>query len=90
MLDCDRLSVLMASGRRCRLLATSGVSRIERRSGAARRLEKIAQMVRRTDEPAFYADGECDALPPVADAIERHVADSHCPAHGGDSGALAG
>src|SRR4029079_13800891 len=27
--------------------------------------------------PAFYADGECDALPPVADAIERHVADSH-------------
>jgi multidrug efflux pump subunit AcrA (membrane-fusion protein) len=77
VLDCDRLSVLMASGRRCRLLATSGVSRIERRSGAARRLEKIAQMVRRTDTPAFYADGECDALPPVADAIERHVADSH-------------
>lgn len=77
VLDCDRLSVLMASGRRCRLLAASGVSRIERRSGAARRLEKIAQMVRRTDAPAFYSDGECDALPPVADAIERHVADSH-------------
>jgi multidrug efflux pump subunit AcrA (membrane-fusion protein) len=77
VLDCDRLSVLMARGRRCRLLATSGVSRFERRSGAARRLEKIAQMVRRTDEPAFYADGQCDALPPVADAIERHVADSH-------------
>ena len=77
VLDCDRLSVLMASGRRSRLLATSGVSRIERRSGAAHRLEKIAQMVRRTDEPAFYADGECDALPPVADAIEQHVADSH-------------
>jgi multidrug efflux pump subunit AcrA (membrane-fusion protein) len=77
VLDCDRLSVLMGSGRRCRLLATSGVSKIERRSGAARRLEKIAQMVRRTDETAFYADGQCDALPPVADAIERHVADSH-------------
>ncbi len=77
VLDCDRLSVLIGSGRQCRLLATSGVSRIERRSGAARRLEKIAQMVRRTDSPAFYADGECDALPPVADAIEGHVADSH-------------
>ena len=77
VLDCDRLSVLMASGRRCKLLATSGVSRIERRSGAARRLEKIARMVRRTDAPAFYADGECDALPTVAAAIERHVADSH-------------
>jgi multidrug efflux pump subunit AcrA (membrane-fusion protein) len=67
----------MARGRRCRLLATSGVSRLERRSGAARRLEKIAQMVRRTDEPAFYADGQCDAQPPGANAIERHVADSH-------------
>jgi multidrug efflux pump subunit AcrA (membrane-fusion protein) len=77
VLDCDRLSVLMASGRRCRLLATSGVSRFERRSGAARRLEKIAQMVRQTDEPAYYADGQYDAMPPVADAIERHVADSH-------------
>ena len=77
VLDCDRLSVLMGNGGQCRLLATSGVSRIERRSGAARRLEKIAQMVRRTDSPAFYADGECDALPPVADAIESHVADSH-------------
>src|SRR5439155_13585229 len=48
-----------------------------RRSGAARRLQKVAEMVRRTDEPAFYADGQCDALPPVADAMERHVAESH-------------
>src|SRR4029079_13944508 len=45
-LDCYRLSVLMGSGCRCRLLATSGVSKVERRSGAARRLEKIAKMVR--------------------------------------------
>jgi multidrug efflux pump subunit AcrA (membrane-fusion protein) len=77
VLDCDRLSVLVVSGRRCRLVATSGASQFERRSGAARRLERIAQMVRRTDEPAFYADGQCDALPPIAEAIERHVADSH-------------
>jgi multidrug efflux pump subunit AcrA (membrane-fusion protein) len=77
VLDCDRLSVLMARGRRCRLLATSGVSRFERRSSAARRLEKIAQMIRRTDAPAFYADGQCDALPPVAEAMERHVAEAH-------------
>ncbi len=77
VLDCDRLSVLVARGRRCRLLATSGVSRFERRSATARRLQKIARLVRRTDEPAFYADGQSDALPPVADAMERHVAESH-------------
>lgn len=77
VVDCDRLSVLVARGRRCRLLATSGVSRFERRSAAARRLQKIGRLVRRTDEPAFYADGQSDALPPVAEAMERHVADSH-------------
>jgi multidrug efflux pump subunit AcrA (membrane-fusion protein) len=77
VVGCDRLSVLMARGRRCRLLATSGVSRIERRSGVARRLERVAKLVRRTDEPAFYADGQSDALPPVAEALEQHAEESH-------------
>ena len=52
VLGCDRLSVLVGRGRSCKLLAASGVSRIERRSGAARRLSKVAELVRRTDEPA--------------------------------------
>jgi multidrug efflux pump subunit AcrA (membrane-fusion protein) len=77
VLGCDRLSVLVGWGRSCKLLAASGVSRIERRSGAARRLSKVAELVRRTDEPAHYADGECDALPPVAEAIGRHVEECH-------------
>jgi multidrug efflux pump subunit AcrA (membrane-fusion protein) len=77
VVDCDRLSVLVARGKKCRLLAASGVSRVERRSGAARQLAKVAELVRRTDEPAYYSDGECDALPPVAEAIARHVEESH-------------
>jgi multidrug efflux pump subunit AcrA (membrane-fusion protein) len=77
VIGCDRLSLLVAHGSNCRLLAASGVSRVERRSGAARRLAQVAQFVRQTDEPAYYADGECDALPPVAEAIARHVEESH-------------
>jgi multidrug efflux pump subunit AcrA (membrane-fusion protein) len=77
VLGCDRLSVLMARGRRCRLLAASGVSRVERRSSTARRIEKLAGMVRRTDEPAFYEDGQADALPPVAEVLEQHAEESH-------------
>jgi multidrug efflux pump subunit AcrA (membrane-fusion protein) len=77
IIGCDRLNVLVARGRRCRLVATSGVSRIERRSGAARRLEKLAEVVCRTDEPAFYDDGVSDALPPVAEALEQHAEESH-------------
>lgn len=75
--DCDRLSVLVARGKSCKVLAASGVSRIERRSGAARHLEKVAQQVRQTNQAAYYVDGECDALPPVAEAMARHVEESH-------------
>jgi multidrug efflux pump subunit AcrA (membrane-fusion protein) len=77
VVGCDRLSVLAVRGRRCRLLATSGVSRPERRSGAARRLERLAELVRTTDEPAFYTDGQSDGLPPVVEALEQHAEESH-------------
>jgi hypothetical protein len=40
-------------------------------------MAKVAELVRRTDAPAYYDDGECDALPPVAEAIGRHVEESH-------------
>jgi multidrug efflux pump subunit AcrA (membrane-fusion protein) len=77
LLGCDRLSVLAARGTRSRLLAMSGVSRIERRSSAVQRIEELAELVRRSDEPAYYADGQCDALPPIAEALERHAEQSH-------------
>jgi multidrug efflux pump subunit AcrA (membrane-fusion protein) len=77
VIGCDRLSVVAKRGRRCRLLATSGVSRVERRSGAARRIEQLADLVRRTDEAAFYSDGQSDGLPPVAEALEQHAEESH-------------
>lgn len=77
VIGCDRLSVLAAVGRRSKLLATSGASRIERRSGAARRMEELAELVRPTSDPAWYADGQSDALPPIADALEAHAEESH-------------
>ena len=76
VIGCDRLSVLAAVGRNCRLLAVSGSSRVERRGIAARHLEELAELVRPTAEPAYYADGQSDALPPIADALEAHVEES--------------
>jgi multidrug efflux pump subunit AcrA (membrane-fusion protein) len=77
VVECDRLSVLTARGTRSRLLAMSGISRVEWRSGAVRRIEELAELVRRSNEPVFYAGGHCDALPPVAEALERHAEESH-------------
>lgn len=77
VVDCDRLSVLAARGRKIRLLSTSGVGRVERRSGAARRLEHLAELVRRTGEAGFYTDGQSDAMLPIAEALEQHAEESH-------------
>jgi multidrug efflux pump subunit AcrA (membrane-fusion protein) len=77
VVGCDRLSVLAARGSHSQLLATSGIAQVERRSAAARRLEGVAEMVRRTDEPAFYTDGATDAMPPIAAALEQHAEESH-------------
>jgi multidrug efflux pump subunit AcrA (membrane-fusion protein) len=77
VVGCDRLNVLVARGRRVRLLGTSGVGRVERRSGTARRLEQLAELVRRTGEAAYYTDGQSDAHLPIAEALERHADESH-------------
>ena len=77
VIGCDRLSVLAKLGSTCRLLATSGTSRVERRSAAARQLELLADLVRPLGEPAYYADGQCDALPVVSEALEAHAEESH-------------
>ena len=45
LLECDRVSVVRMEGPRPRVEAISGVSKIDRRSGAARRLEHLAKLV---------------------------------------------
>lgn len=77
VIGCDRMSVLAAVGRSAKLIATSGTSHIERRSTAARRMEELAELVRPTSDPAWYTDGECDALPPIDAALEAHAEESH-------------
>lgn len=77
VVGCDRLNVLVARGRHVRLLGTSGVGRVERRSGTAQRLEQLAELVRRTGEAAYYTDGQSDAHVPIAEVLEKHADESH-------------
>ncbi|WP_425396863.1 HlyD family efflux transporter periplasmic adaptor subunit [Aeoliella sp.] len=79
--NCDRLSVLTASRRSARLLATSGTDRVERRGRAARALERLATIAVKLDKPIYYTDGageqQTDALPQVADVVSRYVDEFH-------------
>lgn len=82
LLHCDRLSVLLATPRRARLLAVSGVDRVERRSRAAQALERLATMALQLDEPIHYtdtADGDPPAafLPQIDEVIDKYVDEFH-------------
>jgi multidrug efflux pump subunit AcrA (membrane-fusion protein) len=80
LLSCDRLSVLVKRGRRWRLLAASGASRVERRTEYAHRTERLADQVAKWGEPLSYPadDAEGELLPPSVTAVlEEHVDHSH-------------
>ncbi len=82
----DRLCLLVRRGRSWRLLAASGVDRIEPRGDTTKRLQQLADKTARWGEPIDYAEvsgngAEGDfapQLPPeLASLVERHVDESH-------------
>ena len=79
LVEADRLSVLIRRGRTWRLLAVSGVDRIEARADATKSLEQLADWTARWGEPLDYADqsadqAEWDDLPTeLGDLVQRHV-----------------
>ncbi len=77
MIDCDRVSIAICSGTKCRALAISGVDSVERRSDAVQRLEALGRAVALIGEPLWYpADRE--NLPPETErAIDAHLDVSH-------------
>jgi len=81
----DRLSVLVRRGRSWRLLAVSGVDRVEMRGDTSKRLQMLAKKTALWGEPIDYAEAASDdgedigrELPPeLAALVEQHVDQSH-------------
>ena len=79
LVEADRLSVLVRRGRTWRLLAVSGVDRIEARADVTKSLQQIADWTARWGEPLDYAEqaadqSEWDDLPTeLGDLVQRHV-----------------
>lgn len=70
---CDRLTVLARSGVGWRLLSTSGVARVSRRSDAARRMASLVSAAMRWGEPlAVPALEGTDTPPPLAAEVDRY------------------
>lgn len=53
LIDCDRLSLVLTRGRRCRVVAVSGVQKPDRRSPTVLSIESLAKSNIRTGEPIW-------------------------------------
>ncbi|MFZ5831598.1 MAG: hemolysin D [Planctomycetota bacterium] len=77
LIECDRLSVVICQGRRCRIEAISGQDVFDRRSNTVRLLEQLAKAVVATGEDMWYRGDTRDLAPQVEEAVERYVDESH-------------
>ncbi|OHB83405.1 MAG: hypothetical protein A2V98_06420, partial [Planctomycetes bacterium RBG_16_64_12] len=76
-IGCDRVSVAVIRGSKCRLLAISGVDRFDRRANVVRQLERLSKAVTAIGEPLWYT-GAADELPPeIEKPLNAYVDESH-------------
>jgi multidrug efflux pump subunit AcrA (membrane-fusion protein) len=77
LIGCDRVSVAINHGRKCKIEAVSGQDTMENRSNIVTALSNLSTRVVATGEPLFY-EGSTEDLPPqIEDAIEHYVDESY-------------
>jgi len=77
MIGCDRVSVGIMRGRKCKIEAVSGQDAIENRSNIVNLLGQLATRIVATGETLWY-DGSTEDLPPqVERALDAYVDESH-------------
>lgn len=73
MIGCDRVSVAIKRGTKCRVQAISGQDTIESRSNIVSALNRLATRVVAAGEPLWH-DGTTEDLPPqIEEALEEYV-----------------
>jgi multidrug resistance efflux pump len=78
LIDCDRVSVLLGKGRRCRVKAVSGLDSIERRAEQVRKLNSLAVTVVKAGQPLWYKGEDADLPPQIETRLHDYVDSSHC------------
>ncbi len=77
VIECDRVSVLAARGRRVRVAAISGVDVVERRSKVVHALERLSSRAASCGEPIWYHDGIADLPDEIAGPLDAYLEESH-------------
>ena len=77
VIDCDRVSVVLKKGRRCKVASVSGLDSIERRADQIKRLGSLAKTTIKGSSPIWY-DGDDSQLPPqIENKLQKYVDQSH-------------
>ena len=77
LIGCDRVSVAIKKGRKCKVQAISGQDTIENRSNIVTALNNLATRVVAAGEPLWH-DGSTEDLPPqIEEALEDYVDQSY-------------
>lgn len=77
LIGCDRVSVAISKGRKCKIEAVSNQDAFDSRSNLIALLGELATKVAKTGEPLWY-DGQTEDLPPqIEDILHKYVDESH-------------
>ncbi|HEY4313026.1 MAG TPA: biotin/lipoyl-binding protein [Pirellulales bacterium] len=77
LIGCDRVSVALRKGRKCRVEAVSGQDVMDRRSNTVVLLSELATAVVAAGEPVWYSGDTSDMAPQVENALQAYVDESH-------------
>ena len=80
LLGCDRVSVLVRKGRRYRLVAASGVARVNERSNTVVDLERLAAAQGVMAQALWYPDMAEELAPELEQLVSTHLDHSHARA----------
>lgn len=77
LIGCDRVSVAISKGRKCKIESVSNQDAFDSRSNLISLLGELATKVAKTGEPLWY-DGQTEDLPPqIEDTLHKYVDESH-------------
>ncbi len=77
LIECDRLSVAIRKGKRCKIEAISGQDVFDKRSNVVRLLGRLATAVTATGDAVWYSGDTQDLAPQVEKAVEEYVDEAH-------------
>ena len=77
LIECDRISVAIRKGTKCKIEAVSGQDLFDKRSNTVRLLGKLATAVVATGDAVWYTGETRDLAPQVEDAVQDYVDEAH-------------